>query len=398
MRRVMKGVCVGLVLCMIFCAGVSIAAEIPFEAEIVATAEELSAIAGVGEIRAQVITFDLDGNLIVYADGLDFNQGMAPGALLKLDVSQYPVKGSVLVLELGPGGLNKAQLKPTGDVDFTHIVVSSDGTIWGGDFEGDDEILAIHRGTTVKVESVLQAPGITGIGLGHDENGNEALWWIEEKAWQHQDSIQEGRDSVEGVLIYSLSSGSPSVLILPDFIRTGTNNPEGPGLELLAVAPDGSFALAMDIKFRAPGNPYHGSDQLIRLIPFPPEGGKGCGRVPVIDIPYPYEFFGGAFPRFMALTIDQNGVIYGWNLPGGVFGKPMQLEIISGQRRTIILDSDIVEKAGIKPSKWGTLMFWRGGLCVHAQDDGSVILYGVNMMDGSIVKITFPPGTSSVAE
>ena len=118
----------------------------------------------------------------------------------------------------------------------------------------------------------------------------------------------------------------------------------------------------------------------------------------MVDIPYPYEFFGGAFPRFMALTIDQNGVIYGWNLPGGVFGKPMQLEIIKGQKRTIIPESAIIEKANTKPSKWGTLMFWRGGLCVRAQDDGSVILYGANMMDGSIIKITLPPGTSSAAE
>lgn len=203
---------------------------------------------------------------------------------------------------------------------------------------------------------------------------------------------------MEGVLIYPLPSGPPSVLILPDFIRTGTNNPKGPGLGTLAVAPDGSFALAMDIKYRAPGNSYHGSDQLIRLIPFPAEGGKGCGRVPVVDIPYPYEFFGEAFPRFMALTIDQNGVIYGWNLPGGIWGKPAQLEIIKGQKRTIIPESDIVEKANIKPSEWGTLMFWRGGLCAQAQDDESVILYGTNICDGSIVKIVLPPGTSSVAE
>ena len=84
-----------------------------------------------GKVNAQVITFDLEGNLIVYVDGLDFWQGKAPGALLKLDVSQCPVKGSVIVYELGPGGLNEAQLKPTGDGDFTHIVVSSDGTIWG---------------------------------------------------------------------------------------------------------------------------------------------------------------------------------------------------------------------------------------------------------------------------
>jgi len=118
----------------------------------------------------------------------------------------------------------------------------------------------------------------------------------------------------------------------------------------------------------------------------------------VVNIPYPYEFFGGMFPRFMALTIDQNGVIYGWNLPGGVFEKPMQLEIIKGQKRTIIPESAIIEKANIKPSKWGTLMLRRGRLCMRAQDDGSVILYGVNIMNGSIIKITLLPGTSSAAE
>ena len=401
MKRVMKKVYVGLVLClcMIAYTSTAIAAEIPFEAEIVVTAEELSAIAGVGEVTARVITFDLDGGLIVKVDGLDYNQGMAPGALLKLDVSQRPVTGSVIVPEVGPGGLNDGQAKPTGDVDFTNIVVSSDGTIWAGDFDGDDEILAIRRGDTVTVKSVLQAPGLMGIGLGCDENGNEALWWIEEKAWQHQDSIQEGRDPLEGLLAYTLPDGPLSMMLIsPDFIRTATDNPRGPGLELLAAAPDGSFALALDIKFRSASYQHHGSDQLLRFIPFPEEGGHGAHRTPIVDIPYPYEFFDGLFPRFMSLTIDKNGVIYGWNLPGGEWGKPSQLEIIKGQERMIIPESDIVEKANIKPSDWGTLMFWRGQLCVRAQDDGSVILYGANMMDGSIIKITLPPGTSSVAE
>ena len=393
MKRVMEKVCVGLVLGLMFYTAASMAAEVPFEAEVIVTAEELSAIAGVGEVSARVITFDLDGNLIVKVDGLDFNQGMAPGALLKLDISQRPVTGSVIVLELGPGGLNEAQPTPTGDVDFTNIVVSSDGTIWAGDFDGDDEILAIRRGDTITVESVLQAPGIMGIGLGHDEDGKEALWWIEEKGWQHQDSIQGGRDPVEGLLSYTLSTGISAMLISPDYIRTATDNPKGPGLELLAVAPDGSFALALDLKCRTPNVPYYGSDQLLRLIPFPEEGGHGAHRTPAVDIPYPYEFFEGKLPRFMSLAIDQNGVIYGWNQPGGAWENPQQLEIIKGQTRTIISEAAIVDKADIKPSEWGTLMFWRGQLCVRAQDDGSVILYGANVMDGSIVKITLPPET-----
>ena len=365
MKRVMEKVCVGLVLGLMFYTAASMAAEVPFEAEVIVTAEELSAIAGVGEVSARVITFDLDGNLIVKVDGLDFNQGMAPGALLKLDISQRPVTGSVIVLELGPGGLNEAQPTPTGDVDFTNIVVSSDGTIWAGDFDGDDEILAIRRGDKVTVESVLQAPGIMGIGLGHDEDGKEALWWIEEKGWQHQDSIQGGRDPVEGLLSYTLSTGISAMLISPDYIRTATDNPKGPGLELLAVAPDGSFALALDLKCRTPNVPYYGSDQLLRLIPFPEEGGHGAHRTPAVDIPYPYEFFEGKLPRFMSLAIDQNGVIYGWNQPGGAWENPQQLEIIKGQTRTIISEAAIVDKADIKPFEWGTLMFWRGQLCVR---------------------------------
>ena len=232
-----------------FCAVVSFAGEIPFEAEVLITAEELSAIAGGDEIEAQVLAVDTDGNLVVFCDA----HGMVGGALLEIDVTRHPVIGSVIIPELGLGSLDEGQRgpkkEPMGDINFVNIVVSSDGTIWGGEFEGDDEILAIRRGSTVRVESVLQTPGITGIGLGRDEKGNEALWWIEEKAWQHQDSIQEGRGSGEGVLIYPLPSGPPSVLVLPDFIKTGTNNPKGPGLETLAVAPDGSFALAMDIKF-----------------------------------------------------------------------------------------------------------------------------------------------------
>jgi len=40
----MKRVCVGLVLGMMFCAGSLFAGEIPFEAEVVITAEELSAM------------------------------------------------------------------------------------------------------------------------------------------------------------------------------------------------------------------------------------------------------------------------------------------------------------------------------------------------------------------
>jgi hypothetical protein len=118
----------------------------------------------------------------------------------------------------------------------------------------------------------------------------------------------------------------------------------------------------------------------------------------VVDIPYSYEFFGGKFPGLHALTIDENGVIYGWNLPGGAFGVTPQLEVIKGQERYVITEDEIVEKAGIKPGKWGTLEFWRASLCVHAEDDGSVVLYGANQMRGDIIKIAFPPGTSSKVE
>ncbi|MCK4598258.1 hypothetical protein KAU37_00310, partial [Candidatus Bipolaricaulota bacterium] len=212
MKRGITTVCVGLVLGLMFCAVASIAAEISFEAERVATVEELKAIAGLENVAARVTAIDLDGQLLVWVDALDFNKGMAPGALLRLDVSKCPVTGSVLVLEMGPGGLNEAQAKPTGDVDlWTGMAVASDGTIYIGDFDGDDEILAIHRSdldTVTKVESFLQAPGIMGLGIGLDpESGKEMLWWVEEEGWYCQDSIQEGRPPIEGLLGYVLPDG-----------------------------------------------------------------------------------------------------------------------------------------------------------------------------------------------
>ncbi len=403
MKRVITTVCVGLVLGLVFCASTLIAAEISFEAERVATVEELRAIAGLEDVAARVTAIDLDGQLLVWVDALDFNKGMAPGALLRLDVSKRPVTGSVLVLEMGPGGLNEAQAKPTGDVDlWTGMVVASDGTIYAGDFDGDDEILAIYRSdlnTVTQVESILQAPGIQGLGIGLEpESGKEMLWWVEEKGWWCQDSIQEGRPPIEGLLGYVLPDGPGLVLVPPDYIQRATNNAKGPGMEVLAVAPDGRFALALDLKYRTPNAPYYGTDQLIRLIPYPPGCEMGAHRAPVVDIPYSYEFFGGKFPGLHALTIDENGVIYGWNLPGGAFGVTPQLEVIKGQERYVITEDEIVEKAGIKPGKWGTLEFWRASLCVHAKDDGSVVLYGANQMGGTVIKIAFPPGTSSKVE
>lgn len=416
MKRVITPVCIGLVLGLLFCASTLIAAEISFKAERVATAEELRAIANLPDVAARVTAIDLDGQLLVWVDALDFNKGMAPGALLRLDVSKRPVTGSVLVLEMGPGGLNEAQAKPTGDVDlWTGMVVASDGTIYVGDFDGDDEILAIHRSdldTVTKVESFLQAPGIMGLGLvtgpevmdlglGVPYEGDETietLWWVEEAGWYCQDSIQEGRPPIEGLLGYVLPDGPGLVLVPPDYIQRATNNAKGPGMEVLAVAPDGRFALALDLKYRTPNAPYYGTDQLIRLIPYPPGCEMGAHRAPVVDIPYSYEFFGGKFPGLHALTIDENGVIYGWNLPGGAFGVTPQLEVIKGRERYVITEDEIVEKAGIKPGKWGTLEFWRASLCVDAEDDGSVVLYGANQMGGDIIKIAFPPGTSSKVE
>jgi len=84
----MRRVCIGLVLGLIFWAGTSIAAEISveaFQAETVVTAEELTEIAGAdGEIGAQVLAIDTDGDLIVFCDA----RGKVTGALLEIDVSR----------------------------------------------------------------------------------------------------------------------------------------------------------------------------------------------------------------------------------------------------------------------------------------------------------------------
>lgn len=376
----MKRVCVGLVLCMIFCAGVSIAAEISFEAEIVATAEELTAIAGGDEIEAQVLAVDTDGDLIVFCDA----GKRVRGALLEIDVTRRPVTGSVIILELGPGSLNEGQREPRlEDINFSNIVVSSDGTIWGGDYQGADEILAIRRGDKVMVESLFEVPGINGMALGRDQEGNEALFWIEEKCFQSDDNVP-GRNAVEGLHIYPLPSGPPSLLIPPEVFRTATNNPEGPGLHELAVASDGSFAVSFDKSRKSRKFLLHGTDQLLRMILFPINSAE-------VDIPYSLTFFGEK-PFFGALTIDENGTIYGWNKSGGDRTRG-QLEILKEKQRWTITASDLKDKLNV-----GSFGMMRGGLRALAQVDGSVIIYAINSDDGSIVKIVLPPGASSITE
>ncbi|MCK4391690.1 hypothetical protein KAX17_02140, partial [Candidatus Bipolaricaulota bacterium] len=174
----MRRVCIGLVFGLIFWAGTSIAAEIPlegFQAETVVTTEELSAIAGIdGEIGAQVLAIDTDGDLIVFCDA----RGKVTGALLEIDVSRYPLKGSVIVPEVGPGSLDAAQRKESeterkADINFNNIAVSSNGTIYGGDYQGVDEILAIRRQDTVAVESLFEVTGLNGMALGYDSKGDE---------------------------------------------------------------------------------------------------------------------------------------------------------------------------------------------------------------------------------
>ncbi|MBE9475341.1 MAG: hypothetical protein IMY85_10665, partial [Chloroflexi bacterium] len=169
----MKRVCVGLIFGLLLWSSTAIAAEIPlegFQAETVVTAEKLAEIAGIdGEIEAQVLTVDTEGDLIVFCDA----RGRISGALLEIDVSRRPVTGSVIVPEIGPGSLDKAQRKSTekerkADINFNNIAVSSDGTIYGGEYQGVDEILAIRRGDTTVVESLFEVTGLNGMALGYD--------------------------------------------------------------------------------------------------------------------------------------------------------------------------------------------------------------------------------------
>jgi hypothetical protein len=307
----MKRVCVGLVFGLLFWASTAIAAEIPlegFQAETVVTAEKLAEIAGInGEIEAQVLTVDTDGDLIVFCDA----RGRISGALLEIDVSRRPVTGSVIVPEIGPGSLDEAQRKSTekerkADVNFNNIAVSSGGTIYGGEYQGADEILVIRRGDTTVVESLFEVTGLNGMALGYDSKGNEALFWVEEKAFQGDDSFPV-RDAVEGLHIYPLPGGPHSVLIQPEILRLATNNPDGPGLHELAVAPDGHFAVSYDRLRKSRHFILGGINQLLRMILFPLGDGS-----PEVDVPYSSTLF-EEMPSFKALAIDENGTIYGWN-------------------------------------------------------------------------------------
>ena len=379
----MRRVCVGLVFGLIFWAGTSIAGEISveaFQAETVVTAEELAEIAGAdGEIGAQVLAIDTDGDLIVYCDA----RGKVTGALLEIDVSRYPVTGSVIVPEVGPGSLDEAQRKSTekerkADINFNNIAVSSDGTIYGGDYQGVDEILAIRRQDTVTVESLFEVTGLNGMALGYDSNGNEALFWVEEKAFQGDDSFP-ARDAVEGLHIYPLPNGPYSVSIPPETFRTATNNPDGPGLHELATSPDGSFAVSYDKLRKGRHFMLGGTNQLLRIVPFPPGDGD-----PKVDVLYPPTFFEEP-PSFTALTIDENGIIYGWNNPGGD-RTLAQLEILKGEQRFTITNCVLRQKLGALD-----ITIPRGGLQALAQPDGSVVIWVVNDFEGSIVKIVLPP-------
>ena len=379
----MRRVCVGLVFGLIFWAGTSIAGEISveaFQAETVVTAEELTEIAGAnGEIGAQVLAVDTDGDLIVFCDV----RGTVTGALLEIDISQDPVTGSVIVPEVGPGSLDAAQRKESeterkADINFNNIAVSSNGTIYGGDYQGVDEILAIRRQDTVTVESLFEVTGLNGMALGYDSNGNEALFWVEEKAFQGDDSFPT-RDAIEGLHIYSLPSGPHSVLIQPEIFRLSTDNPDGPGLHGLATSPDGSFAVSYDKLRKGRHFMLGGTNQLLRVVPFPPGDGD-----PAVDVPYPPTFF-EELPSFTALTIDENGIIYGWNNPGGD-RTLAQLEILKGEQRFTITNCALRQKLGTLD-----ITIPRGGLQALAQPDGSVVIWVVNDFEGSIVKIVLPP-------
>ena len=381
----MRRVCVGLVFGLLFWASTAIAAEIPlegFQAETVVTAEKLAEIAGIdGEIEAQVLAVDTDGDLIVFCDA----RGRISGALLEIDVSRSPVTGSVIVPEIGPGSLDEAQRKSTekerkADINFNNIAVSSDGTIYGGEYQGADEILVIRRGDTTVVESLFEVTGLNGMALGYDSKGNEALFWVEEKAFQGDDSFPV-RDAVEGLHIYPLPSGPHSVLIQPEILRLATNNPDGPGLHDLAVAPDGHFAVSYDRLRKGRNFILGGTNQLLRMIPFSPGDGS-----PEVDVPYSSTFF-EEMASFKALAIDENGTIYGWNEPGGDRSLA-QLEILKGEKRWTITNCALRQKLGASD-----ITIPSGGIQALAQPDGIVIIYAVNSFEGGIIKIILPPET-----
>ena len=381
----MRRVCVGLVFGLLFWASTAIAAEIPlegFQTETFITAKKLAEIAGVdGEIGAQVLAIDTDGDLIVFCDA----RGRISGALLEINVSRRPVTGSVIVPEIGPGSLDEAQRKSTekerkADINFNNMAVSSDGTIYGGEYQGVDEILVIRRGDTTVVESLFEVTGLNGMALGYDSKGKEAIFWVEEKAFQGNDNFPV-RDAVEGLHIYPLPSGPYSVLIQPEIFRLATNNPDGPGLHELAVAPDGHFAVSYDRLRKGRHFVLGGTNQLLRMIPFSPGDDS-----PEVDVPYSSTFF-EEMPSFKALAIDENGTIYGWNEPGGDRSLA-QLEILKGEKRWTITNCALRQKLGTSD-----ITIPRGGIQALAQPDGRVIIYAVNSFEGGIVKIILPPET-----
>lgn len=124
-----------------------------------ASQSDLDTISGVtaGTSSPWVIAVDTDNSIVCVND-----PSGGTGSLVDLNGG---ASGSIIVSESGVGGLDAAQLTPSGDLDIDDIAIDSAGTVYICEHDGDDDIIKIVRSPSATASNLALRNGVTSLAL-----------------------------------------------------------------------------------------------------------------------------------------------------------------------------------------------------------------------------------------